>query len=106
MQQPQGFICSSHPHHVCKLLKSLYSVKQAPRSWFERFTFYLLNLDFVASQADSSLFVRISNVTITYLLLYVDDRTPSRVFYIFIRQPNFNKITAFKTVLNTIQHKS
>ena len=51
MQQPQGFVSSSKPHHVCKLLKSMYEPKQGPMAWFECFTSYLLDLGFIASQA-------------------------------------------------------
>lgn len=30
IQQPQGFVNSQFPLHVCKLNKSLYGLKQAP----------------------------------------------------------------------------
>ena len=73
MQQPQGYVNPSKPHYVCRLLKSLYGLKQAPRAWFERFTSQLLHLGFMASLADSSLFVYHFGSTILYLLLYVDD---------------------------------
>lgn len=73
MQQPQGFVDSSHPTYVCRLLKSLYGLKQAPRAWFKCFTSHLLTLGFEASTADSSLFVGHMDDTVTYLLLYVDD---------------------------------
>lgn len=72
MLQPSGFKDSSQPNYVCKLHKSLYGLKQAPRVWFERFTTYLLTLEFVAYLVDSSLFVRKEGASITYLL-YVDD---------------------------------
>uniref|UniRef100_A0A2N9FVU6 Reverse transcriptase Ty1/copia-type domain-containing protein n=1 Tax=Fagus sylvatica TaxID=28930 RepID=A0A2N9FVU6_FAGSY len=73
MVQPQGYIDPSHPSHVCKLLKSIYGLKQAPRAWFESFTSQLLHLGFLASNADSSLFVYKNKSVIAYLLLYVDD---------------------------------
>lgn len=73
MQQPPGYVDAAHPHYVCKLHKSLYGLKHGPRAWFERFTFHLLHLGFVASMADSSLYIYHSHDTIIYLLLYVDD---------------------------------
>ena len=69
MMQPQGFINSAHPTHVCKLHKSLYGLKQAPRAWFERFTSQLLVLGFTASKADPSLFVYRSSSTVIFLLV-------------------------------------
>ncbi len=43
------------------------------QAWFERFTGQLLQFGFIASTADSSLFIYRSKTTIAYLLLYVDD---------------------------------
>uniref|UniRef100_A0A2N9ISB5 Integrase catalytic domain-containing protein n=1 Tax=Fagus sylvatica TaxID=28930 RepID=A0A2N9ISB5_FAGSY len=73
MTQPQGYIDPQHPSHVCKLLKSIYGLTQAPRAWFESFTSQLLHLGFTASTADSSLFIYKHNSIIAYLLLYVND---------------------------------
>ena len=36
--QPQGYVDSKFPKHVCLLHKAFYSLKQAPRAWFERFS--------------------------------------------------------------------
>ena len=73
MTQPQGYIDPIHPHYVCKLQKSIYGLKQAPRAWFKSFTTQLLHLRFIASNADSSLFIYKDHKLIAYLLLYVDD---------------------------------
>ena len=42
-------------------------------AWFQRFSSFLLQLGFLISKADSSLFVHHSAVGMIYLLLYVDD---------------------------------
>jgi hypothetical protein len=55
MKQPPGFEDSQHPTHLCKLDKSLYDFKQAPRAWFSRLSGILLQLGFQASKADVSL---------------------------------------------------
>lgn len=57
MVQPPGYVDPSYPNHVCRLWKSLYGFKQAPRAWFDRFSTQLLDLGFHASLADSSLFI-------------------------------------------------
>jgi hypothetical protein len=42
MSQPPRFINSSFPHHVCKLPKAIYGLKQAPWLWFSRLSGKLL----------------------------------------------------------------
>ncbi|KAI5338475.1 hypothetical protein L3X38_017746 [Prunus dulcis] len=73
MTQPSGFLDSSQPHHVCRLHRSLYGLKQAPRAWFQCLSSSLLQLQFVGSKMDSSLFVFNDRTTIIYVLVYVDD---------------------------------
>ena len=40
MKQPKGYI--SDPYFVCKLKKSLYRLKQAPREWYSKMDAFLL----------------------------------------------------------------
>jgi len=56
MEQPQGFINNLHPTFVCTLNKALYGLKQAPRAWFTRLSTFLLDIGFIASLVDTSLF--------------------------------------------------
>lgn len=42
----------------CKLIKTLYSLKQASKAWFSKLSNCLLFLGFVASKFDTSLFTK------------------------------------------------
>ena len=46
MTQPPGYHHPSYPHHVCKLQKALYELKQAPWAWFLRLSTRLIALGF------------------------------------------------------------
>lgn len=58
---------------VCKLKKSLYGLRQSPRLWFNKFSTTILQMGFIQSKADYSLFSLHSESTITIILVYVDD---------------------------------
>ncbi|KAJ3676869.1 hypothetical protein LUZ60_002593 [Juncus effusus] len=73
MQQPPGFVDDSRPNHECLLKKALYGLKQAPRAWFTKLKSTLINLDFVGSRTDTTLFIRFQHDELLVLLVYVDD---------------------------------
>ena len=73
MQQPPGFEDARFPLHVCKLQRALYGLKQSPRAWYARLSARLLQLGFVASKADASLFIFAAHGVQIYMLVYVDD---------------------------------
>ncbi|KAJ1695555.1 hypothetical protein LUZ63_012253 [Rhynchospora breviuscula] len=73
MSQPPGFVDQSHPHHVCLLQKSIYGLKQSPRSWFHKLSTALIEFGFTASQYDPSLFFAHNKGHTTIVLVYVDD---------------------------------
>jgi len=72
MSVPQKVV-SPKPNQVCKLLKSLYGLKQASRKWYEKLTGFLFSPGYKQSNADHSLFTLNTDKSFTALLVYVDD---------------------------------
>lgn len=57
VKQPPGFENPNFPNHVYKLSKALYSLKQAPRAWYDRLKKNLLEKGFTMGNVDKTLFV-------------------------------------------------
>ena len=72
MTLPPG-VSSPKPNQVCKLMKSLYGLKQASRKWFEKLTSILLQHHFIQAPSDHSLFIKKTASSFTLLVVYVDD---------------------------------
>lgn len=92
MEQPQGFVDSSRPSHVCFLKKALYDLKQAPHAWFSKLKTFLLSSGFRGYQSDCSIFVRFHSAGIIYVLVYVDD--------LIVTGSSSSRITSFIQALN------
>lgn len=73
MEQPPGFKDVKFSDHVCLLKRSLYRLRQGPRTWFDRFSLFILDYDFQCSVADPSMFVYRNGESFMILLVYVDD---------------------------------
>jgi len=58
---------------VCKLLRSLYGLKQAGRIWSNMFTTYLLSWGFTRFTIDSRLYTYSTGAIILWVLVWVDD---------------------------------
>jgi hypothetical protein len=56
MDQPDGFIANGQEGKVCKLLKSLYDLKQAHKQWHEKFDKTLTSAGFIVNEADSCVY--------------------------------------------------
>ena len=71
MRPPPGYLVLEGM--VCRLRRSLYVLKQAPRAWFQRFASVIIAAGFSPSNHDPALFIYTSPHGRTLLLLYVDD---------------------------------
>ena len=74
MDQPEGFEEAGKEHMVCRLKKSLYGLKHAPRQWYKKFDSFMMGHGYIRTNADHCVYVKIllANKFII-LLLYVDD---------------------------------
>ncbi|GKC40502.1 retrovirus-related pol polyprotein from transposon TNT 1-94 [Tanacetum coccineum] len=70
---PEGFIDPDHPTHVYRLKKTLYSLKQAPRAWYDTLSWFLLDNKFSKGVVDPTLFTRKTGKHILLVQIYVDD---------------------------------
>ncbi|GKD54462.1 zinc finger, CCHC-type containing protein [Tanacetum coccineum] len=74
MNQPQGFIMPENKNKVCKLIKSLYGVKQAPKKWHQKFNKVVLSNDYLLNQADKCVYSKFDEYDKWVIIcLYVDD---------------------------------
>jgi hypothetical protein len=73
MDQPDGLIANGQEGKVCKLLKSLYGLKQSPKQWHEKFDKTLTSAGFVMNEADSCVYYRYGGGQGVILCLYVDN---------------------------------
>ncbi|GKG43784.1 retrovirus-related pol polyprotein from transposon TNT 1-94, partial [Tanacetum coccineum] len=46
VNQPDGFVDPYHPDKVYRLKKALYSLKQAPRAWYDELSNFLVSEGF------------------------------------------------------------
>ena len=93
MDAPPGFENAIGAGKVCKLKKSLYGLKQSPRTWFEKFTKSIRSKGLHQSQGDHTLFFKHGdNGKIAALVVYVDD--------IILMENDENEATRLKEELN------
>ena len=72
MELPLGYKVQGE-NLVCKLNKSIYSLRQASRQWFQKFSTALISQEFIQSKADYFFFYKGSGDDFVAILVYVDD---------------------------------
>ena len=56
INQPEGYIKKGNENLVCRLIKSIYGLKQASRNWNKEISSFLISIDFYKLQSDECLF--------------------------------------------------
>jgi len=89
MRQPEGYEDGSSK--VCKLLKSIYGLKQSGRVWNRTLNAVLTKNNLIRSESDQCIYYRTEGNNILYVAIYVDD--------ILIFSNSLQSITEMKKVL-------
>ncbi|KAL4018655.1 hypothetical protein IC575_022262 [Cucumis melo] len=92
MEQPEGFIVHGQESKVCKLDKSLYDLKQAPKQWHEKFDNLLMSKGFKVNESDKCIYYKTEGRLCIIICLYVDD--------MLIFGSNLHVINDAKSMLN------
>ncbi|GJU63390.1 retrovirus-related pol polyprotein from transposon TNT 1-94 [Tanacetum coccineum] len=95
MKLPPG-LHKGQPGEACKLCKSLYELRQAPRCWFSKLSSALKIFGFVQSHSDYSLSTLQQNGVHVNVLVYVD--------YLIVSGNDHEAITQFQTYLSNCFH--
>ena len=92
-QQLEGFSTPGQEKKVCKLMKSLYGLKQALKQWHEKFDNVMMSLGFKINECDKCVYVKDVEHGYVIVCLYVDD--------MLIFSSDDKMITSTKNTLNS-----
>nr|GEV75979.1 zinc finger, CCHC-type [Tanacetum cinerariifolium] len=74
IKQPNGFVMPGNEHKMCKLVKSLYGLNQAPKQWHQKFDEVVLSSRFLLNQSDKYVYSKFDDSCKGVIIcLYVDD---------------------------------
>jgi len=73
IKQPEGFMVKGQEHKVCKLVKFLYSLKQASKQWHEKFDSVMIKDEFTINECDKCVYTETVGNACIMVCLYVDD---------------------------------
>ena len=73
MEQPMGFSAPRQENKVCKLVKSLYGLKQALKQWHEKFYNVMLSHGFKINECDKCVYVKDDEHGYVIVCFYVND---------------------------------
>nr|GEY04784.1 zinc finger, CCHC-type [Tanacetum cinerariifolium] len=73
MEQPEGFVIQGQENKFCKLIKSLYGLKQALKQWHQKFDQVILSNGFRINESDKCVYSRFVNGKVVIIYINVDD---------------------------------
>ena len=73
MEQPEGYVAPGQESKVCKLVKSLYGLKEAPKQWHQKFDHVMMESGYQINECDKCVYVKNTSDGYVILCLYVDD---------------------------------
>ena len=73
MEQLEGFIVPGKEKKVCRLVKSLYGLKQTPKQWHDKFDSVMMTNGFKINECDKCVYVKNTKHGSVIICLYVDD---------------------------------
>ena len=71
--QPKNFMFGDPKKMVCKLMRSIYGLKQASRQWYYKFHQVIVSFGFEINMVDECIYHKFSGSNHIFLVLYVDD---------------------------------
>jgi len=74
MRQPEGFVKKGEEKLVCRLIRSLYGLKQSPRMWNQVLHEALVSLGFKQLDSDPCIYTGIYDGEEMMIAVYVDDK--------------------------------
>jgi hypothetical protein len=93
IEQSEGFVIPRQENKVCKLVRSLYGLKQVPKQWHGRFDNVVISNGFGLNKDDKCIYFIMFNIVI--ICLYVDDMLIFSNSISCIKDTNFFFIITF-----------
>lgn len=73
MKIPEGFSERMQNGQVLKLRKAIYGLKQSSRAWYKKVDECLLNIGYIRSKIEPSLYTKMQHNLKTIVTLFVDN---------------------------------
>ena len=92
MDQPMGFSVEGNEHMVCKLMKSIYGLKQDSHQCFLKFNDIIVSIRVKKNIVNWCIYLKVSGSKVIFLILHIDDilLATKTILIFFMRLRNFS----------------